>query len=85
MYVDSELGALTFKTVFAKAESLVKKVAPLLQKSPAQPQSVGTIPGTLEPVTLPPPAPERPSWIMPALLVGGSIVAFKIIRKRGRR
>lgn len=86
MYTDSELGALTFRTLFQKGQTLVQKAAALVgpAKAPAG-TSQGTIPGTLEPVVLTPPPAERPGWVLPAVVGAGAFLAFKMFRKKGRR
>jgi hypothetical protein len=84
MYVDSELGALTFRTVFQKAKELVKKAAPIVAAQAApKPSPESNIVGTLPPLDTAP-APSRPGWIMPAALIGGSVLAFKFLKGKGR-
>jgi hypothetical protein len=84
MYTDSELGALTFQTLFEKGKKLIQKAAPIVAATQPRAEAQGTAPGTLEPVVSTPPPAERPGWLLPALLGGGAFLAFKLFRK-GRR
>lgn len=84
MYTDSELGALTFRTLFSKGQTLIQKASALVGPAKTPAATPGYIPGTLEPVAATPPPTERPAWVLPAVVVGGTFLALKFFRRKGK-